>query len=82
MKASYNSLSAWAYGLERRRCWQLWLFLAALGATLFTFVPSPWSWMACLPIALLGFVMFDAQARRDRDESRRRATGLRDPDAE
>lgn len=72
MKATWRSLSAWAYALDGRRRWQLWFVLAALGATLLTLLPSPWSWVTTLPIALIGFVLFDAQARRDRDEAGQR----------
>ncbi|MCW2599843.1 MAG: hypothetical protein JWM02_1672 [Frankiales bacterium] len=71
MKSAWDRLSAWAYALEDRRRWQVWVLLALGAAILLTVLPSPWSWVMTLPIAAFGVLLFDSQARRQRDEVRR-----------
>jgi Flp pilus assembly protein TadB len=71
MTSVWHRLSRWAYGLEARRRWVLWVLLALVAAMLLTALPSPWSWVATLPIAAFGVLLFAAQERRQRDEAQR-----------
>ncbi len=71
MKTAWARLNAWAYGLPTRRRWVIW-GVAAMTAVLVTgALPFPWSWIATLPILAFGYVLFDAHARRQRDEDPR-----------
>lgn len=69
MSSAWQRLSGWAYGLEDRRRWGLWVLLALVAAGILTVLPSPWSWVATSPIAAFGVLLFASHARRERDES-------------
>ena len=68
MRSQWQRLNAWAYALGTRRLWTIWVALAAVAAVLLTALTSPWSWVATLPLVLLGYVLFSGQSRRERDE--------------
>ena len=72
MRSAWKRLYAWAYGMSNRLRWSLWAILALAAATLQSTVPSPWSWCAVAPLVVVGVVLFDADARRQRDETKDR----------
>ena len=74
MKRSWSRLSTWAYDLPVRRRWVIWGVTAMLAVLVTGALPSPWSLVAALPFVVFGFVLFDAQARRQRDEDRARVS--------
>lgn len=68
MKSSWERASAWAYGLSTRRMWVIWAVTALVAVLVTGAFPFPWSWIAALPFVAFGYLLFDAHARRQRDE--------------
>lgn len=67
MRSSWSGLRAWAHGLSTGAAWGVWLAVALVAAGLMTSLSSPWDWVAVAPLVAFGFVLFDAQSRRDGD---------------
>ena len=70
LRGGWSRITQWAYDLQSRRRWQLWIVLALLAATLSTILPMPWRLIFTIPVALFGILLFDSHARRQRDETK------------
>lgn len=71
MRSPWEGLRSWALGLSTGATWGVWAVVALVAAVLMTALPSPWDWAAVAPLVGFGFVLFDAQSRRDEDHDRR-----------
>ena len=67
MRSSWSGLRAWASGLSTGAAWGVWAVVALVAGLVQTLVASPWNWVAVAPLVAFGFVLFDAQSRRDGD---------------
>jgi hypothetical protein len=65
-----------AYTMGSKPRWWLWYLPLAVVAALVQTLAVPWSWIVLAPVVIFGVLLFDGHARWQRDEVRRRTSGV------